>query len=80
MREMGLGPATGRAAVKLAAARARARQLHAAVREGCDPLAERHAAAAKAKSDAAKIAFTWEAGELRLWVNGIKVGTIDHAP
>jgi len=54
MREMGLGPASGRTAVKLAAARARARGLHAAVREGRDPLAERDADAAKAKADAAK--------------------------
>jgi integrase len=54
MREMGLGPASGRTAVKLAAARARARGLHAAVREGRDPLAERDAEAAKAKADAAK--------------------------
>ena len=54
MREMGLGPASGRTAVKLAAARTRARGLHAAVREGRDPLAERDADAAKAKADAAK--------------------------
>jgi integrase len=54
MREMGLGPAKGRAAVSLAAARAKARQLHEAVREGRDPLAERAAEAAKARADAAK--------------------------
>jgi hypothetical protein len=54
MREMGLGPAKGRSAVSLAAARSRARELHAAVREGRDPLAERDAEAAKAKADAAK--------------------------
>jgi hypothetical protein len=54
MKEMGLGPATGRAAVKLDAARAKARELHDAVREGRDPLAERKAAKAKAKVDAAK--------------------------
>jgi integrase len=54
MREMGLGPATGRASVKLAEARAKARQLHAAVREGKDPLAERDAEKAKAQADAAK--------------------------
>src|SRR5262245_43520289 len=54
MREMGPGPASGRTAVKLAAARARARQLHAMVHEGRDPLAERDAEAAKAKADAAK--------------------------
>jgi integrase len=55
MREMGLGPATGRAAVKLAAARAKARELHAAVREGRDPLAERETEKANAKADAAKV-------------------------
>ncbi len=54
MREMGLGPARGRTAVSLSAARARARQLHAAVREGRDPLAERDAEKAKAQADAAK--------------------------
>jgi hypothetical protein len=55
MREMGLGPATGRTAVSLVAARARARELHQAVGEGRDPLAEREAEAAKAKADAAKV-------------------------
>jgi hypothetical protein len=54
MREMGLGPASGRTAVKLAAARARARELHTMVREGKDPLAERDAEAARAKADAAR--------------------------
>src|SRR5215475_1084199 len=54
MREMGLGPAAGRTAVKLAVARGRARELHAAVREGRDPLAERDAEAAKAKADVAR--------------------------
>jgi integrase len=54
MREMGLGPAKGRTAVSLSAARARARQLHEAVREGRDPLAEREAEKAKAQADAAK--------------------------
>ena len=49
MREMGLGPASGRAAVKLAQARVKARELHAIVREGRDPLAEREAAKAKEK-------------------------------
>jgi hypothetical protein len=51
MREMGLGPASGRAAVKLAQARVKARELHAVVREGRDPLAERDAAAAKEKAN-----------------------------
>ena len=54
MREMGLGPAQGRTAVPLSQARAKARQLHAAVREGRDPLAEREAEKAKAQADAAK--------------------------
>jgi integrase len=54
MREMGLGPAKGRTAVPLSQARAKARQLHAAVREGRDPLAERDAERAKAQADAAK--------------------------
>jgi integrase len=54
MREMGLGPATGRAPVSLTAARAKARALHDAVREGRDPLEERDAEAAKAMADAAK--------------------------
>jgi len=44
----------GRAAVPLAAARAKARELHATVREGRDPLSERDADAAKAKAEAAK--------------------------
>jgi integrase len=54
MREMGLGAATGRTAVSLSKARARARDLHAAVREGRDPLAERKAEKAKAEADAVK--------------------------
>jgi integrase len=54
MKEMGLGPATGRAAVTLAMARTKARELHFAVREGRDPLAERKAAKAKADTDEAK--------------------------
>jgi integrase len=54
MREMGLGPATGRVAVTLAQARAKARELHAIVREGRDPLDERQAAKAKAHADEAK--------------------------
>src|SRR5262249_52809986 len=54
MREMGLGPAAGRAAVSLSQARAKARQLHQAVREGRDPLAERDAEKVKADADAAK--------------------------
>jgi integrase len=50
MREMGLGPAVGRGAVSLADARVKARRLHDAVREGRDPLAERDAARAAARS------------------------------
>jgi hypothetical protein len=54
MREMGLGPAKGRTAVPLSQARAKARQLHAVVRDGRDPLAEHEAEKAKAQADAAK--------------------------
>jgi integrase len=54
MREMGLGPAKGRTAVPLSQARAKAKQFHAAVHEGRDPLAEREAEKAKAQADAAK--------------------------
>src|SRR6516165_87318 len=52
MREMGLGPAIGRTAIRLAVARARARELHAVVREGRDPLTEREAEKAKHDTDA----------------------------
>jgi integrase len=55
MREMGLGPAAGRGTVKLAQARAKARELHAIVREGRDPLAEREAEKAKRDADAARL-------------------------
>jgi integrase len=55
MREMGLGPAAGRGAFKLAQARAKARELHAIVREGRDPLAEREAEKAKRNADAARL-------------------------
>jgi integrase len=54
MREMGLGPAVGRTAVSLSAARAKALELHQAIREGRDPLDELEAAKAKADADAAK--------------------------
>ena len=43
MREMGLGAASGSAAVSLADARVKARRLHDVVREGRDPLADRDA-------------------------------------
>ena len=43
MREMGLGAASGPAAVSLADARVKARRLHDLVREGRDPLDERDA-------------------------------------
>jgi hypothetical protein len=46
-REMGLGPARGRNKVSLSQARVKARELHSAVREGRDPLAEREAAKVK---------------------------------
>ena len=43
MREAGLGPAAGPAAVTLAEARQRARDLHRQVKAGIDPLARRAA-------------------------------------
>jgi integrase len=54
LKEMGLGPARGRTAVMLSAARAKARELHEAVRDGRDPLEERRAAKDQADADAAK--------------------------
>src|ERR1700729_174464 len=54
MREMGLGRAAGRNGVKLAQARAKARELHALVREGRDPLDERGAAKAERDAEAAR--------------------------
>ncbi len=56
MREMGLGPAIGRAAVSLADARGRAGKLRDKVKEGKDPLDEREAEAARRKAGAAKAA------------------------
>jgi integrase len=53
MREAGLGPARGPAAVSLANARKKARRLHDMVREGLDPLDEREAETAKQKAAAA---------------------------
>ena len=41
MREMGLGPATGRTAVSFADARLKARKLYYMHRDGRDPLAQR---------------------------------------
>jgi integrase len=64
MREMGLGPASGKGAVPLAdqpqrenhpfieGARTKARRLYEAVRGGRDPLADREAAEAAAKAEA----------------------------
>ena len=52
MREMGLGRARGSNAVTLSQARARAGELHRAVRIGADPLADRDAAEAEARSAA----------------------------
>jgi integrase len=54
MREMGLGPASGRAAVSLADARKKARILHDLHREGRDPLEERNAGRALQAAEAAK--------------------------
>jgi integrase len=53
-REMGLGPAMGRNRVSLSQARTKARELHAMVRAGRDPLEERDAERAKADEDATK--------------------------
>ena len=52
MWEMGLGRARGQNAVPLAQARARAGELHRAVRVGADPLADRETAEAEARSAA----------------------------
>lgn len=50
-----MGSATGRNAVTLSQARAKARELHAMVHEGRDPLAERQTEKARAAADAAKV-------------------------
>src|SRR5262249_50751940 len=52
MREMGLGPAAGTAAVSLADARVKARRLLDTVREGRDPLDARDEARAAAEAAA----------------------------
>jgi len=52
MREMGLGAASGRDAVKLADARIKASALHRLVRNGIDPLEQRAVEAAAAKAEA----------------------------
>jgi integrase len=54
MRELGLGPASGRAAVSLADARKRARIFYDLHREGRDPLDERNAGRALKAAEAAK--------------------------
>jgi integrase len=59
VREMGLGPASGRAAVSLADARRKARILHDLHRDGRDPLEERNAGRALQAAEAAKsVTFT----------------------
>jgi integrase len=59
VREMGLGPASGRAAVSLADARKKARALYDLHREGRDPLDERNAGRALQAAEAAKsVTFT----------------------
>ncbi len=65
MREMGLGTAAGPGAVTLADARVKARWLHDAVREGRDPLADRAAADAVAKANAARSEPGYEARRFR---------------
>ncbi len=58
MREMGLGPASGKTAVPLGMARGKARDLHAMVRDGRDPLAEKREQRAQAAvSDAKRMTF-----------------------
>jgi integrase len=57
MREMGLGAATGRSAVSLVDARAKARTLYDAVRAGRDPLADREAEKLAEASKAAQAAI-----------------------
>jgi integrase len=54
VREMGLGPASGRAAVSLADARKKARIFHDIHRDGRDPLEERNAGRALQAAEAAK--------------------------
>jgi integrase len=54
MREMGLGPAAGRAAVTLSEARGKASALFKAVRDGRDPLADRKAERAARLLESAK--------------------------
>ena len=53
-REMGLGPAAGRAAVSLADARDKAAELRRQIRDGRDPLDERATEEAQRKADAAR--------------------------
>ena len=59
---MGLGPASGRAAVSLADARKKARILHDIHREGRDPLEERNAGRVLQAAEAAKAVSFSEAG------------------
>ena len=63
MREMGLGPASGRAAISLADARRKARTLHDIHREGRDPLEERKAGRALQAAEAAKAVTFAEAAD-----------------
>jgi integrase len=53
MREAGLGPASGPAAVSLVDARKKARRFHDMVREGLDPLDERDAEKVRKKAEMA---------------------------
>jgi integrase len=63
MREIGLGPASGRAAVSLVDARKKALALYTMHREGRDPLDERAAGRALQNAEAAKaVTFTDAAG------------------
>ena len=63
MREIGLGPATGRAAVPLADARKKALVLYNAHREGLDPLEERKAIRSAQEAETAKAVTFADAAE-----------------
>jgi len=63
MREIGLGPATGRTAVSLVDARKKARALYDMHREGRDPLDERAAGRAMQAAETAKAVTFGEAAE-----------------
>ena len=63
MRELGLGPASGRTAVSLSDARKKARVLYDVHRDGRDPLAERAAGRAFQAAETAKAVTFADAAE-----------------